>query len=391
MHIPLHFTVEVLRKIALLLGLVCLLAPADGLAQEKHKKKIPLKDTLDGKLDVSAYLVEAHGFLPIPFVITEPALGGIGGALVPMFISPNKHATPEMGYVPPNITAAAGMYTGNGSWGTGAFRSASLPKIGMKYQVGIAYGDVNLAFYRQLPVVGERKFEFGIKALPIFVSLSKKIGHSALYAGIKYRWMDTKLSPRFSGNLPDFIKPIEMDSKSGTMGVFLDYDKRNTVFTPDKGIRAKLAFNWDDNWTGSDYQFQKLKESFLLYQPINSWWVGGLRLEGNQAFNDPPFYLQPGIDMRGVPAARYQGQETYLVETEQRFDLTSRWSVLAFGGWGTVVGKEESFGKGQNVYNAGGGFRYLLARLFKLRLGIDVAKGPDSWGWYIIVGHSWNR
>jgi hypothetical protein len=43
------------------------------------------------------------------------------------------------------------------------------------------------------------------------------------------------------------------------------------------------------------------------------------------------------------------------------------------------------------VYSVGGGFRYLIARQFGLRTGIDVAKGTDSWGWYIVLGHNWNR
>jgi hypothetical protein len=36
-------------------------------------------------------------------------------------------------------------------------------------------------------------------------------------------------------------------------------------------------------------------------------------------------------------------------------------------------------------------FGILLHDLFRIRAGIDVAKGPDSWGWYIVFGHNWNR
>jgi hypothetical protein len=39
----------------------------------------------------------------------------------------------------------------------------------------------------------------------------------------------------------------------------------------------------------------------------------------------------------------------------------------------------------------GGGFRYLIARAFGIRTGIDIARGPEEWAWYIIFGHNWNR
>jgi hypothetical protein len=53
--------------------------------------------------------------------------------------------------------------------------------------------------------------------------------------------------------------------------------------------------------------------------------------------------------------------------------------------------RDEHFDEAQTAYNFGGGFRYLIARAFKIRAGIDVAKGPDSFGWYIVFGHNWNR
>ena len=74
------------------------------------KKKVSLKDSLDGALDLSNYIIDANGFVPIPLIITEPALGGFGGALIPVFI---KKRTPyidstkngvKITPVPPDIT-----------------------------------------------------------------------------------------------------------------------------------------------------------------------------------------------------------------------------------------------------------------------------------------------
>jgi hypothetical protein len=35
------------------------------------------------------------------------------------------------------------------------------------------------------------------------------------------------------------------------------------------------------------------------------------------------------------------------------------------------------------------GFRYLLARKFKLRVGVDIARGPEDFAYYIVFGSNW--
>ncbi|MNR61533.1 hypothetical protein D3C85_1833110 [compost metagenome] len=59
---------------------------------------------------------------------------------------------------------------------------------------------------------------------------------------------------------------------------------------------------------------------------------------------------------------------------------------MAYGGLASAFDDwDKAFAK-PVVYNYGTGFRYLLARKFKLRMGVDVAKGPEQWAYYIGVG-----
>ena len=68
----------------------------DAFAQ--RKKNISLKDSLDGKLDLSDYVIEANGFVPVPIIVTEPALGGFGGGLAPIFMKKRPpYMIPSMG------------------------------------------------------------------------------------------------------------------------------------------------------------------------------------------------------------------------------------------------------------------------------------------------------
>ena len=140
---------------------------------------------------------------------------------------------------------------------------------------------------------------------------------------------------------------------------------------------------------GSDRNYQRLNFFTLAYFPINERWIAGLRFESLLASKNTPFYLLPYISLRGVPILRYQGQFTFLAETEQYLNVYNRWGVVAFAGYGRTVSGLESLNQGSNAWNAGGGFRYLIARLLGLQMGIDVARGPENWAFYIVFGSAW--
>ena len=80
-------------------------APQIGFAQEGPPAPEPsrFRDPDDGQFDVSSFLEKPRGFLPVPVVITEPAVG-YGGGMVGMFLRPREKAG-EQGWARPNISA----------------------------------------------------------------------------------------------------------------------------------------------------------------------------------------------------------------------------------------------------------------------------------------------
>ena len=356
----------------------------------KGKPKASLKDTLDGQFDFSSFLIDSKGFMPIPMIITEPALGDIGGVLALTFFTP-KTPPPGKKYIAPDITAGVGMYTANGSWAAGGGRIGSFPRAGIKYRAFAGYASINLSFYRNFSGEEEHEFKFNIEALPVMLNISKSIGQTDIYLGGQYVFSKTKVTPRFDEDLPDWVPPLDADNKTGTFSLFGEWDKRNNFFTPNQGVFLRLIYGIDDTWTGSDFDYRRYTSILNYFLPLNSHWISGFRMESQHVSGNPPFYLLPSLVMRGVPAARYQGETTFLLETEQRFDFKNRWSLVAFLGAGKAIMEDNSFGETETVISYGGGFRYLIARIFGIRAGIDIARGPDNFAWYIVFGHNWNR
>ncbi|WP_194767736.1 BamA/TamA family outer membrane protein [Tamlana sp. I1] len=366
----------------------CLFFVLSVQAQKKHK--YVFKDSLDNKLDFSDFLLNPQGFIPFAQPITEPALGDFGIMGGPIFIKPNKH--PTKNYTPPNITAIFGGYSANKSWGAGIYHLGFNTKHKFKYTFATGHGSINMDFYRNVLNQGEKEFEFNFKSTPVVLTFMKQLWDTKFYAGLEYAYMHSEITPEFEfQNLPDFVKEKDISSTLSSPALVLEYDSRDSMFTPDSGSFFNSTYHINEQWTGSDYNFQDLRISALQFIKVKHNWVSGFRLQLEFQSNDGPFYLEPAVELRGVPKARYQGKSTYLFETEQRYDFTMRWSAVGFAGMAKAVKENENFANANLVYNYGSGFRYLIARKFKLRVGMDVAWSNNDFGYYIVFGSSWNQ
>jgi hypothetical protein len=363
-------------------------------AQHRQKPKISFKDSLDGAFDMSDYLIYANGFITVPTIITEPALGGIGGAIVPVFIKKREPVvdslTGRKRIIRPDITGGIALYTANNSWLTAAFRSGTFAKAHIMYRVAAGYGSLNINLYETLPVVGEQEYEFHFNVIPVYLQALKQFRNEHWSLGPQYLFLQTTLSLP-GAELPDFVKKDEIKTITSQLGLALQFDNRDNIFTPDKGIRWQSDFFWSDSVLGSDYDAWRVNYSAIGYTPITEKLIGGLRIEGVETFGDLPFYMQPSINLRGIPGGRYQANNTLQLEGELRWDVYRRWSAVFFGGAGQAFDKWDEMFDSSLKATYGTGFRYLIARKFKLRMGVDVAKGPEDWAYYIVFGSNWMR
>jgi hypothetical protein len=211
------------------------------------------------------------------------------------------------------------------------------------------------------------------------------------FLGLRYQFAKMKVGYDFPELIDTIFDQSEFEKNLGTLGVYGEIDTRNSIFTPDKGIRFRTTYYFCREFTGSDFNTDRLEMyAHAFFQPSKRW-TSGFKTEFVAVSDGAPFYYYPFLIMRGIPVMRYQGEQTLLFETEQRFDLNLRWSLVGFVGAGKAFSDSEYLS--DNLWHAAGGagFRYLVARLFKLRMGVDLAVGPDQLAYYIVFGHYWNR
>ena len=367
-------------------------------------------DKLDGNFDASRYLSEnAYGFLPVPIIITDPAVdGGLGmmglffheseeeqaARLKTMQDESNDKASHSL--MPPSISAAFGAYTGNDSYFIGGGHLGFFNKGSIRYMGGGGYGDININFYGFGDVTLPIPLEINTQATAIMQTLKFKLGDSAFYFGPMHRYVDAQVSIINSGNFTnkipsDLLPDLSTNIVTSGAGLTIEYDSRDNFYSPADGLKYELNYLWFDDVIGSDVDYTLTELTALNYFKITDHWRTAFRVEANYVDSEQvlPPYATPYISMRGIPAARYQGQSVALSELEVAYRINLRWELSAFAGIGKASDSFSDFSESDSRVSKGAGFRYLIARRYDFNMGIDIAKGPEDTVFYIQAGSAW--
>lgn len=344
----------------------------------------------DGWPDVSSFLDEKYGFLPIAMPITEPAVGyGAVGGLA--FLS-KSFGDAAAGLGRPNVTFVGGFGTANGSWGAMGMDSRYWLKDRLQTLAGLIHASINLDFYGvgEDSVLKNQPIRYNLEPTAGAAIVKNRLGDSHVWAGLGYAFASTKVTfdaPDTTPGIPDH----ENRSNVGALLPSLNFDNRDNIFTPTRGVYVEVSGAIAAKWLGGDNNFEKIGLTVLQYVPLPFNFYLGLRAEGDANFGDAPFYMAPYVGMRGVPVMRYQGEEVVVLEGELRWQFYKRFSILGFFGGGNAWNDFEKLDNSQGVVAGGGGFRYELARKYGLHMGVDVAHSRDTTAFYLQVGSAWMR
>ena len=367
-----------------------------GLCTPGHAFLEDFVDPGDHHLDISDWLIDRQGFLPVPIVITEPAVG-YGGGVALMFVRNSMRENSERArktgrLTPPDIFVAGAAATENGTQAAFAGGMMSFEDDRWRYRGGVGRADVNLNFYGIGGTGvggGARSLAYSLDGWMSSQQVLRRLGESDNWLGLRWIFLDLDSKLDLSKDPRSGLGPDQTTRRTSGLGLSLEHDTRDNIFTPSEGWTGALDATFYSPELGSDTRFQSYRGHVFAYFPIASSLVLGGRLDGRAVSGRTPFYMLPFIDMRGVPAARYQDQRTAVVETELRWDVTPRWAAVGFVGAGRAWGRSTSFSEAGNVISRGVGFRYLIAKRLGLWVGLDHARGPEGGTWYIQVGNAW--
>jgi hypothetical protein len=230
--------------------------------------------------------------------------------------------------------------------------------------------------------------QYNIEGLFTFQELKFRLWDTDWFAGGIYQYLGVNIDFD-GGKAPQEIGDDKLEETVSQLGFVLGYDSRNNLFSPTRGIKADFEAISADEPLGSDSTFQKYKLAGLFYWPAGKDFDVGFRIVGRLARGDAPFFELPYIDLRGIPAMRYQDDVAVMSELQLTYHLNPRWSLVGFGGLGQAVDSIGAIGNGDVEKTIGGGFRYLIARRLRLKTGIDIARGPEKWTFYLQVGSAW--
>ncbi|GLS90784.1 glyceraldehyde-3-phosphate dehydrogenase [Psychromonas marina] len=363
-------------------------------------------DPIDGQFDIGQHLAEnAYGFLPIPILITEPAVG-YGGGVMGLFLHESQEdkdkrkALAETSLdggaqlMPAAITLAGAAGTANGTWFAFAGHQHSWLKDSIRYIGGGGVGKANLDIYYDFSSGKTLKFNTETEGIFGFQKLQFRIAQTPLMLGMKQ--IIAKSSVSSDSEIVDgFLKLfLGEDSFTSGLGVTAVYDTRNNIFFPTNGYSVGAEYMIYDDAIGSDWNYHNFDLSGEGYIPLAEKWI--LAFAGNyQYFSSDETFLpptvRPYVDLRGVPSYRYQGDEVAAIQSQITYKITPRWLVSAFYGKGfTTTSRENDLIQLDDVTDSidayGVGFRYQIARRYGLYLGADIASSGDDNALYFNVG-----
>jgi hypothetical protein len=351
-----------------------------------------MRSTVDGWLDLSGFLDEAYGFVPLVVPITEPAVG-YGALAGLMFVDKPKVESKAAGFGRPNLSFLGVLGTENGTRGALAGDLRHWLGDRVTSLAGVVDASVNLDYYVSSggdPARADTPLRYNIDVRGGGLQGRYRLGDTPGWVGLGYVSATARVAfdaPAGASRLPDFAS----DVRFGALVPSLTYDSRDNFFTPTRGSYLDATVGVFDDALGSSQDFRRGTLSAIHYRPLNRALTGGVRAGAGFGAGELPFYLRPFVTLRGVQALRYAGERVAEAEAELRWQARQRFSVVAFGGAGAAWHSLERGNDKVTVKAGGVGLRYELAERYGLHMGLDVAHGPDGPIVYVQFGNAWLR
>ncbi len=316
--------------------------------------------------------------IPIAIPITEPAVGyGLVAGLMYFLPKENPKLQSDM------IVGAAGLTT-NGTWFAGGGYLGFWKEDNLKYTGFIGYGQITMDYYG---FGQDNPLQFEQDVFMFLQQMIFRIGSSDFFLGGKYQLSQIKIPEK---RAEDFgVDADDFNLLNSGISLIAEFDNLNNFLSPTDGTIIHLSYDQNLEFLGSNRNWGTVNYFSHFYYPVNDYWIPSLRLASQVATGNPPFYAFPFVDLRGVAALRYQGKLTMVAETEQLINFAKRWGAVGFTGIGAAFKSLDDLVNEDIVWNVGVGARYLASESLGVKIGADIARGPEDYAFYISIGSAW--
>jgi hypothetical protein len=288
-----------------------------------------------------------------------------------------------------SIAAVGGMYAEGGSWSAIAAHRGYWSQQRRRSTLAFATGE--LLYDIELDLAdSSRKFGLRQNLSGVALELATRVGKNG-WVGIGYRGGDTSVAAPGLDELPaEFGAGTTITMSS----LLLDgeFDSRDSDLYSHSGHYGQIESLISRHEIGADNDYVSVEAEWNSYRSIGTRHVLAWRIAGKLVDGDAPFFAMSwfgaGVDLRGYTPGRYIGESMIAAQAEWRWQATSRWGFVAFGGTGKVSGALGAIHTGSWLPAGGAGVRFRLIKELPLNMRADFAWGRDDSTFTLAIGEA---
>lgn len=301
---------------------------------------------------------------------------------------------------------------GIGVVAAGFYRNDSADSLTMLSNVSI-YGDVSTVGFYEVGVKGNHIFHADRSRIEyelFFYSFPRHfwgIGYEAgndidHYSKFNERFVEAKakylhsLAPHFfvgpgaqyhytaANKLrkPEFWDGLALHSSTYTVGLSVEYDSRDNLTAPEKGIMVLAEQRFSPKFMGNRQAFSSTELTASAYKGI---WRGGVlatHLHGLWNFGNVPWPLMATFGgsntMRGYYEGRFRDKCEMDLTVELRQHIWRRNGIVVWAGVGSVFPKMSRLRLDRLLPNGGIGYRWEFKKRTNVRLDFGIGRSETS-------------
>ena len=325
------------------------------------------------------------GFYVVPFVIYSPETSwifGVGGAGY-------FHTSADTARKP-STCAASVQYSINGQY-------LFDPNLRLYLDEGRTLVETQLRLVRSFevyygigndaPELDEPRYE--MVRVQVRVEFLRQIGNLLLVGPLGEFANESLRDPGKNPLLLAASAPGQNLSRTVGAGFVLLHDGRDRVYSPTRGVLARLRCVGYPKWLGSEAGFNWIEADIRHYLSLGKEQILAFQLFGEAVGGDVPFFRLPALGgeerMRGVLRGRYRDRASFVAQTEFRTSLYWKLGGVLFASVGEVAASPGRFALRGLRHSAGIGVRFTIDEREKLKLRLDYGVGPGTDGFYLTV------